>query len=128
MPGYLMYLLPETRLMLRTAALCGRDPRSRQPGAEMFAARGVHPNVEAAGAAVITIRETREPDRPTHRRSLRTWVHSLDLLLVFGGFLFPSAAKPPEQAWPDRIRSALGVLLAGAIWVAIPDPGQDITP
>jgi hypothetical protein len=61
----------------------------------MFAVRDVHPNVEAAEAALITIRETQEPDRPTQRRSLHTWVHYVDLLLVFGGFLSPSAAKPP---------------------------------
>ena len=61
--------------------------------AEMLALRGVHPDVEAAEAALISVRDKGLPDRPEHRRSWRTWVHSVYLLLIFGGFMSPSVAK-----------------------------------
>src|SRR5947209_18308102 len=75
-PGYLTYLYQEMRMTLRTAALYGRDPRDLKTAGEMLALRGVHPNVERAEAALITVKNTRMPHRPTQRRSLRTWVHS----------------------------------------------------
>lgn len=82
----------------------------------MLALRGVHPRVEAAQAALEAVRETPIPDRPTERRSLRTWVHSVYLLLVFGGFLSPSAAEP-ETGARARVRAVLSTLVAGVIWV-----------
>ncbi len=115
-PGYLAYLWQEMRMTLHTAALYDRDPSQLQTAAEMLALRGVHPNVDAAQKALIAVRDTRIPDRPTERRSLRTWVQSVYLLLVFGGFLSPSAAKP-ETGAKARVRAVLSTLVAGAIWV-----------
>jgi hypothetical protein len=43
-------------------------------------------------------------------------VHSVYLLLVFGGFMSPSSAKPKGGA-RDRIRAAFSLLLAFGIWV-----------
>ncbi len=116
-PGYLMYLLQEMRMTLRIAALYGRDPGSLRTAAEMLALRGVHPSVETAQAALTTVREKRLPDRPEHRRSLRMWVHSAYLLLVFGGFMSPSSAKPPKQGWLERLRAVFSVLLGIGIWI-----------
>jgi hypothetical protein len=116
-PGYLMYLLQETRMTLRTAALYGRDPRSLRTGAEMLALRGVHPDVGAAEAALTAARSKKMPDRPEHRRSLRMWVHSVYLLLVFGGFMSPSSAKPPKQGWLERVRAVFSLLLGIGIWL-----------
>ena len=59
----------------------------------MLALRGVHPDVETAEAALIAVRDKGLPDRPEHRRSWRTWVHSVYLLLIFGGFMSPSVAE-----------------------------------
>jgi hypothetical protein len=115
-PGYLTYLLQETRMTLRTAALYDRDPRGLQTAAEGLALRGVHPSVESAEAALTTVRDNKAPERPVQRRSLRTWVHSIYLLLVFGGFMSPSSAKPKTGA-RDRIRAAFSVLLGIGIWV-----------
>src|SRR5947209_8761837 len=115
-PGYISYLWQEMRMTMRIAALYDRDLRTLRTGAEMLALRGVHPDIESAEAAFATVQETPMPDRPTERRSLRTWVHSVYLVLVFGGFLSPSAAKPPKQGWLDRLRSVASVLLAVAIW------------
>jgi hypothetical protein len=115
-PGYLTYLLQETRMTLRTAALYDRDPRSLQAAAEMLALRGVHASVESAEAALTAVRDKTMPDRPTHRRSLRTWVHSVYLLLVFGGFMSPSSGKSKGGAL-DGVRAVFSVLLGIAIWV-----------
>jgi hypothetical protein len=116
-PGYLTYLYQEMRMTLRTAALYGRDLRQLRTAGEMLALRGVHPDIEHAEAALSAVQNTPMPMRPTHRRSLRTWVDSGYRLLVFGGFLSPSAAEPPETRLRDRIRAVLSLLLGAAIWV-----------
>jgi hypothetical protein len=116
-PGYVSYLWQEMRMTMRTAALYGRDPRALRTAAEMLALRQVHPTVESAEAALSKVQETATPERPTERRSLRTWVHSVYLVLVFGGFLSPSAAKRPKQGWVDRLRSVASVVVAAVIWV-----------
>ena len=116
-PGYLSYLWQEMRMTMRTAALYGRDTRALTTAAEMLALREVHPNVQSAEAALVAVQKTPIPERPRERRSLRTWVHSVYLVLVFGGFLSPSAAKPPKQGWLDRLRSVASVLLGVAIWL-----------
>jgi hypothetical protein len=115
-PGYISYLWQEMRMTMRTAALYGRDLRAPRTAAEMLALRGVHPTVESAEAALGKVKEAPMPGRPRERRSLRTWVHSVYLVLVFGGFLSPSAAEPPQQRWVDRLRSAASLLLGVAIW------------
>ena len=114
-PGYLTYLLQEMRMTLRTAALYDRDPGDLRTAAEMLALRGVHPSVEAANAALSSVRDKGIPDRPTKRRSWRTWVHSVYLLLVFGGFLSPSDSTA-DKGRHSRIKAAFGVLVGVAIW------------
>ena len=116
-PGYLTYLYQEMRMTLRTAALYGRDPRDLKTAGEMLALRGVHPDVEQAEAALIAVQNTPMPDRPTRRRSLRTWVHSVYLLLVFGGFMSPSTAEPLKRPVWDRVRAVFSFLVAAVIWV-----------
>lgn len=116
-PGYLTYLYQEMRMTLRTATLYGRDPQELRTAGEMLALRGVHPSVDQAEAALIAVQNKPMPDRPTHRRSLRTWVHSAYLLLVFGGFMSPSTAEPLKRPVLDRIRAVLSFLVAAVIWV-----------
>jgi len=116
-PGYLTYLYQEMRMTLRIAALYGRDPRELKTAGEMLALRGVHPTVDEAEAALIAVQNAPMPDRPTHRRSLRTWVDSGYRLLVFGGFMSPSTAEPPKRRILDRTRAVLSFLVAAAIWV-----------
>ena len=74
----------------------------------MLALRGVHPDVEAAEAALISVRDKGLPDRPEHRRSWRTWVHSVYLLLIFGGFMSPSVAKE-DTGTRGKVRAVFGV-------------------
>jgi hypothetical protein len=115
-PGYLMYLWQEMKMTLRTAALYGRDLDDPKMAAEMLALRQVHPTVEDAEGALAAVRGTQMPDRPERRRSLRTWVDSGYRLLVFGGFLSPSAAEP-KKGVRATLRTAFSLLLGGVIWV-----------
>ena len=107
-PGYLTYLFQEMRMTLRTAALYGRDPRDLRTSAEMLALRGVHPDVETAEVALKSVRDKGTPDRPTQRRSWRTWVHSVYLLLIFGGFMSPSVAEE-DKGTRGKVRAVFGV-------------------
>jgi hypothetical protein len=116
-PGYLTYLYQEMRMTLRTAALYGRDPHELKTAGEMLALRRVHDTVEQAEAALTAAKNTPMPERPTERRSLRTWVHSAYLLLVFGGFMSPSTAKPLTRPILDRLRALLSFLLAAGVWL-----------
>ena len=123
-PGYLTYLQQEMRMTLRTAALYDRNPQDLRTSAEMLALRGVHPDVEAAEAALISVRDKGLPDRPEQRRSWRTWVHSVYLLLIFGGFMSPSVAKD-DTGTRGKIRAAFGIALGVGIWVTtwvLPSP------
>jgi hypothetical protein len=113
-PGYLSYLLQEMRMTLRTAALYDRDPGAPLTSAEMLALRGVHPDVESAEAALNSVRDKGTPERPTQRRSWRTWVHSGYLLLVFGGFMSPSTAESETRG---KLRAALSVVRGVGSWI-----------
>ncbi len=115
-PGYLTYLFQEMRMTLRTAALYGRDPRDLRTSAEMLALRGVHPDVETAQLALNSVRDKETLERPAQRRSWRTWVHSIYLLLIFGGFMSPSVAEE-DKGTRGKVRAVLGVLLGVGIWV-----------
>jgi hypothetical protein len=113
-PGYLGYLWQEGRMMLRTAALYGRDPRELESSAVVLALRGVHPTIDAAREALLRVRERPLPQKPATRRPLRTWVRSIYVLLIFGGFL--SASDHHESAHP-WVKAAVGFLVGATIWV-----------
>ncbi len=114
-PGYVAYLWQEGRMVLRTAALHGRDPSSRETSAEVLVLRGIHPATEAAQAALDAAAATPLPERPDARRPLRTWVRSVHVLLIFGGFLAaPDPAAPPRSH--PRLRTAAALLAGGVVW------------
>lgn len=115
-PGYLGYLWQEGRMVLRTAALYGRDPRSLATSAEVLALRGVHPTVDAARSALLEVRAAPLPEKPTQRRPLRTWVRSIYALLIFGGLLSPRKNEA-NKGTMARLRAAVGLTLAAIIWV-----------
>ena len=115
-PGYLSYLREEGRMVLRTAALYGRDPRELETSAEALVLRGVHPTVDVAREALENVRDVPLPEKPTKRRSVRTWVHSITVLLIFGGFLEAPSDERDESAhaW---LKAAFGIGIGAAIWV-----------
>jgi hypothetical protein len=114
--GYLVYLWHEIAMTLRTAALYERDPQDLRAAAELLALMGVHPNVESALASLDAVRATPLPEKPESRRSLRTWVHSIRMVLVFGGFL----SRPDERTAPghqSRLLASAGLAAGVATWV-----------
>ena len=115
-PGYLLYLRQEARMLLRTAALYGRDPRELETAAEMLALRGVHPTVEDARSALLPVRDAPMPEKPTARRPWRTWVRSIYVLLIYGGFLSAPSDKSKEGAHP-WVKTTIGVLFGLTVWV-----------
>jgi hypothetical protein len=108
-PGYLSYLREEGRMVLRTAALYGRDPRKLETSAEVLVLRGVHANVDAAREALEKVRDVPLPEKPVTRRSVRTWVHSVTVLLIFGGFLSAPSDERKEAAHP-WLKASIGFL------------------
>jgi hypothetical protein len=115
-PGYLAYLWEEGRMVLRTAALYGRDPRQLETTAEVLALRGVHPTVDSARAALEHVRDVPLPEKPDKRRSLRTWVRSVNLVLIFGGFASAPSDVRDETAHP-WLKASIGLLSGAAIWL-----------
>ncbi len=115
-PGYIDYLWQEAAMLMRVAALYGRDPRTLQVAAELMVLRGVHPSVETARAALEHVQATPMPGKPTRRRGLRTWVRSVRMLLVLGGFL--SAPKQSSRpVWERKLLAFGGLAIAVGIWV-----------
>jgi hypothetical protein len=113
-PGYMSYLWQEARMTLRTAALFGRDPSTMHTAAEMLALRGVHPTPEKAEAALLAVAD--KPPPVAKRRSLRTWIKSIRLVLVFGGFMAAPEKKEPVSGAVARARAAFGLLIGVAIY------------
>jgi len=115
-PGYLGYLWQEALMVLRTGALYGRDPREQLAAAELLALRGVHETTEAAQRALDALATTPLPDKPEHRRPLRTWVGALRSILVLGGFISAPADRTTRRKH-ERLRTLGAVVLAAIIWV-----------
>jgi len=115
-PGYLAYLREEGRMVLRTAALYDRDPCALETSAEVLVLRGVHPTVDAARAALEQVRDVPLPEKPVKRRSVRTWVRSVNVLLIFGGFMSAPSDEREEAAHP-WLKASLGFLIGAGIWV-----------
>ena len=116
-PGYLAYLWQEGRMEQRIAALYGHDPRELETGAELLVLRGVHPTVEAAREALKKVHDTPLPEKPAKRRSLRVWVRSIYMLLVFGGFLSGPSGKERDDDSHWRLRAVVGFTGATVIWM-----------
>lgn len=114
-PGYVGYLWQEAVMLLRTAALFGRDPAALRTTAELLALRGIHPTVDAAEASLTRVKATPLPDRPTERRPLKLWITSVRMVLVIGGFM--SAPDPDDTASRSRVAAIASLAVAGALWL-----------
>jgi hypothetical protein len=108
-PAYVAVLWEQARMVLRIAALMGRNLDAPELPAELLALRGVYPSPTAAAAALDSL-----PTEP-HRR-LRGGLHNLiDVgrrFLILAGFLGP---KPDVQ--PSRVHRALVLVVGAGLWV-----------
>ena len=102
-------------MVLRTAALYGHDPRELETSAAVLALRGVHPTVDAAREALLKVRDRPLPEKPAARRPLRTWVRSVYVLLIFGGFLSAPSDTRDQSAHP-WLKASFGFLVGATIW------------
>ena len=110
---FLIALVPERRM----AALYGHNPRELETSAQILVLRGVHPTIEAARAALVKVRNTELPEKPTKRRPLRVWVRSVWTLLIFGGFVTASSDDQRDKYAHWRLKATLGFIGATLIWV-----------
>ncbi len=117
-PGYLAYLWQEGVMERRMAALYGNDPSDLEASARILMLRGVHPSVDAAREALQAVADMPVPEKPTARRPLRTWVRSVWVLLIFGGFIgAPTADSDRDKYAHWRLHAVIGFLIGGLIWV-----------
>jgi hypothetical protein len=115
-PGYVAYLRQEARMLLRTAALYDRDPRTLDATAEILALRGVHPTIDEARSALLEVQAVPVPDNPTKRRPLRTWVRAGYVMLILGGFLSGSSTNGKQASHP-KLKTLFACLIAFTLWV-----------
>ena len=115
-PGYLGFLWQQDRMSLRTAALFGHDPTELRTAASGLALRGVHPSVASAEAALRAVSAAPMPEKPTQRRSLRTWIHSIHTVLVLGGFVSAPSGKPKKTGLAYWLPTTLTLLIGLAVW------------
>ncbi len=117
-PAYIAYLWQEVRMMLRVAALYGRDPTDPHVAAELLVLRGVRPTVEEAEAAISRVRAEPLPPPPERRRPLRTWYRSVKRILVLAGFLPPDEPRDGPPTVRDRLLSLVKLAVTGVIYLA----------
>ena len=116
-PAYMAYLWQEGRMVLRTAALYGRDPSELTTSAETLVLRGVHPSVEVALAELEKVRDTPMPGKPEARRPLKVWVSAIYALMIFGGFLSAPSGERARGA-KARLKATAGLVIVTVIWVS----------
>jgi hypothetical protein len=74
------------------------------------------PTVDAAREALLEVRDRPLPEKPATRRPLRTWVRSIHVLLIFGGFLSAPSDARDESAHP-WLKASLGFVAGATLWV-----------
>ena len=100
----------------------GRDPReARYLRADRWScAASIRPSRPLAQSCSRGRRRPRCPDKPTARRPLRTWVRSVYVLLIFGGFLSAPDRETPRKRAHWRLKAAVGFVVGGV------DLGHDL--
>jgi hypothetical protein len=116
-PAYVAVLWEQARMVLRIAALEGRDPRDPEAVAELLALRGVYPTAKDASKALAELSPEPPPKR-SERRPFKEWFHSwfelVQRMLVLAGFV---GAPAPDAPPPSKLTRARGVLIGAAIWI-----------
>ena len=116
-PAYMAYLWQEGRMVLRTAALYGRDPSELSTSAETLVLRGVHPTVELAVEALTKVRDMPTPGKPESRRPLKVWVSAVYSVLIFGGFLAAPGGEKARGA-RARLKATIAIIFGLTIWIS----------
>jgi hypothetical protein len=110
-PAYVAFLWAQARMVMRIAALHGRDPSAPAMAAELLALRGVYPTVADAAAALARI-GTESPDAGRRDRVV-AWALLVRRILVLAAF---ASSRDPDHK-SSRARQAFMLAAGGAIWV-----------
>lgn len=110
-PAYVTFLWVQAQMVLRIAALQGRDPTDPALAAEVLVLRGVYRSIPEAQEALDSIGE--EPPETGRRGRIAAWVDLVKRILILAAFT--SASNPDEQ--PGRARQAGTFVLGVGMWV-----------
>jgi hypothetical protein len=110
-PAYVAFLWAQARMVMRIAALHGRDPTAPGMAAELLALRGVYPSVAEASEALERIGTGAPPAR--RRDRVIAWAFLVRRILVLAAFM--ESSDPEEK--PSRVGQALALAAAGVIWL-----------
>ena len=113
LPAYLSFLWAQARLVMRIAALHGRDPTAPGMAAEVLTLRGVYPTVAEAQHALDHIGDEQKPGG--HRDRVAAWAFLVRRVLILAAFT--SASNPDDGKPPSRLRQGLGIVAGCGIWL-----------
>jgi hypothetical protein len=113
LPAYLSFLWAQARMVMRIAALHGRDPTAPGMAAEILVLRGIYPDTESAQHVLDHLDE--KPSKAERRRDrLAAWVFLVRRILILAAF---TSASNPDDEKRSRLRQGLLLVGAGVIWI-----------
>jgi hypothetical protein len=112
-PAYVTFLWTQARMVLRIAALQGRDTTDAAIAAELLALRGVHPSVEAAADALAHLEE-QPPAASGWRERGVVWFELVRRILILAAFAGPRSPDEPRQS---RLRQVVFTAIGVVIWL-----------
>jgi hypothetical protein len=112
-PAYVTFLWTQARMVLRIAALQGRDTSDPAIAAELLALRGVHPSVEAAADALAHL-DDKPPAASGWRERGIAWFELVRRILILAAFAGPRSPDEPRQS---RLRQVVFTAIGVLIWL-----------
>ena len=117
-PAYMSVLWDEAQMVMRVAALHGRDPREPGMAAELLVLRGVHPTVEEAQAAIDEIEPLPERKGVRARLSIKLWWRLVAQVLVLAGFIQrDKPGAPKANRWRVVFQTVVGIVIWALTWI-----------
>lgn len=114
-PAYVSVLWEQARMVMRVAALNGRDPAEPRFAAELLSLRGLYETPERALQALSELGTAVEAPRPGIRGRIEIWGRLVYRILIFAGFL-SAPDRDSERKRPLVVRGLM-VLFGAALYV-----------
>ena len=113
-PAYVSVLWEQARMVMRIAALKGRDPREPAFAAELLCLRGLYATPEAAEAGLEEL-GTGPPGEVTGvRRRVVAWYRLVYRILILAGLL---AGSGGEEDTRGRVRRTVELVVGGGLYL-----------
>jgi hypothetical protein len=118
-PAYVSVLWEQARMVMRIAALYGRDPRDPAFASEMLALRGLYETPAAAQEGLTKLGSAPPTAGQGTRATLGSWVRLVHRVLILAGFLSgPEDDEGHKKHWIIRSLSmALGFAIYLITWI-----------